>query len=726
MTVLAILAGACMTISASWACGRLALRPAGFSGVPAAIAYGTGAALLSLLVFVLSAAQLAGTWIFCAIGVALVAVWIWIERPRVAMPRATAWLIPLALFGVLYFVHALAPESSADGTYYHVAYPARYFEHGGLFRIADNMYASLSQGVEMLFLFAYAVGRHSAPALVHLSFLFALAAAMVAYGRLIEEPAAGWLAAVLVFTSPVAGRDASVAYNDVALACFAFLVFLTLELWSRDGNTRWLPVAGLLAGFCYAIKHTGVIAAPFAVGFVFWRTRSWKQASLVAAVALLPMLPWMVKNWLWVENPVAPFFNRAFPNPYMNVSTEDDYTSAMRAFGGRPISLETPLDATVRGGRLQGLTGPVFLLAPVALLGLANSTGRRLLLAGSIFLLPWLLNLGTRFLIPSLAFFALALARVVARRGTLAVAALATAQTAMALPPVVTAYCDSHAWRISDFPWRAALRLTPESEYLDSRLDTMPILRMIDANTPPDAIVYTALPLPQAYSPRTILLDYASAKANQLRDIRWSPLRVADQPVAKVELSFAPQTASVVRLRHTGDTASCPGFWSIFEMNLLRDGAPQDRSDWTASASRDPWRVDWALDGNIATRWKLWRAPSADATVTIRLPRPVEIDQVRLDTTGEPANGCVTLELARDAGGDPRRVKVAAKHSASGIDPIRVRREAGAAMRRLGVTHLLIHKDEPDAADFDANAREWGVRRVAEAGPGRLFALESK
>ena len=84
---------------------------------------------------------------------------------------------------VLYFFNALAPEISPDGSTYHLGLVARYLREHGFHRITNDLYASFSQGIEMLFLFAFAFGRHSAAAMVHFSYLLALAAMVVLYAR---------------------------------------------------------------------------------------------------------------------------------------------------------------------------------------------------------------------------------------------------------------------------------------------------------------------------------------------------------------------------------------------------------------------------------------------------------------------------------------------------------------------------------------------------------------
>ena len=60
---------------------------------------------------------------------------------------------------------------------------ARYLREHGFQPITWNIYASLSEGAEMLFLFAFAFGKHSAAAMVHFAFLVALVWQMVLYAR---------------------------------------------------------------------------------------------------------------------------------------------------------------------------------------------------------------------------------------------------------------------------------------------------------------------------------------------------------------------------------------------------------------------------------------------------------------------------------------------------------------------------------------------------------------
>ena len=89
----------------------------------------------------------------------------------------------------------------------------------------SSMYANLPQGMEMLFLFAFSFGKHSAATLVHFAFLCALPWMMLSYGRRFGMVRPFVLGAMLVFLSPVVGATGTSASNDAALACTLFGLF---------------------------------------------------------------------------------------------------------------------------------------------------------------------------------------------------------------------------------------------------------------------------------------------------------------------------------------------------------------------------------------------------------------------------------------------------------------------------------------------------------------------
>jgi len=373
---LAILFGAAFTCAVSLALGGLLLRDACRDP---GVRFVSGAAVLSLMVCALCSLGLVYPMVFLTIGIAAIGAAVRIGKQRVQGDRAQRaprpgglphmfwlWATLFGLYAVFYLANAMAPEVSPDGSTYHLGLVSRYLREHGFVRITDNMYAAMPEGVEMLFLFAFAFGRHSAAALVHFAFLLALAWQMFSYAHSRGFPVAGASAALLVFASPVCGIDGSSAYNDVAVAAIAFTLFHLLQLWNEDRNPRLAAAIGLAAGFAFATKYTAWAAVVYAVGFVALKNR--KAILPVTVCAAAAIAPWFLKNWIYLQNPVAPFYNRQFPNPYITAGFEDMYRRMLTLYDLKS-RWEIPMQVTTFG-QVSGLLGPVFLLAPLGLLAL--------------------------------------------------------------------------------------------------------------------------------------------------------------------------------------------------------------------------------------------------------------------------------------------------------------------------------------------------------------------
>jgi uncharacterized membrane protein len=87
--------------------------------------FAVGSGLFSLLILALTAAHLAYTGVFLAAGLAVILPAFRVREERLRLPdfsHGWKFLFGLILvgFGTFYFVNALAPEISPDGTAYHL------------------------------------------------------------------------------------------------------------------------------------------------------------------------------------------------------------------------------------------------------------------------------------------------------------------------------------------------------------------------------------------------------------------------------------------------------------------------------------------------------------------------------------------------------------------------------------------------------------------------------
>lgn len=742
MTVILILLGAAGTLAASCACGLLVLARTRLRldrEERWLLALPIGAACWSTAVFLLGITHMARKGVFVALIVALIVgviaaawrsgAWRSGDERREGIGRR-ARLLFAAVYGtycVLYAVHAIAPEASPDGAAYHLGLVAQYNRAHGLVPLGDNMYSNLSAGFEMLFWSAFAIGRHSAAAVVHAAFLAWLPLAMLFWARRQGAVWAGVTGGLLVFCAPVAGIDGISAYNDAGVAAVLFALFYVVTAWDgRPESSPWLE-AGLLSGFAFAIKYTAFLAVPFALAVLVLRTRKLRGAGLPGLAAAAMMAPWLIKNYCWTGNPFSPLLNAWFPNPMVHISMEQSL-AGLRRYGLADLRV-VPWEVTVHGLNLSGFFGPVFLLAPLALF-----TRQRLawVLLGAwlFFTLPYPANIGTRFLIPGIPFLALALGMRLGR-WPVAAAGVVLVHAILSWPGMMTLYCHEAAWRLDGFPLRAALRLEPEDAFLSRQLYGYTMARALERLVGPRDRVFAMNQLPEAYTTRHLTVWRQSAEGELLGDILLHGV-IGDYPPGQSRrFRFAPTSPRRLRIVQT---AGGTDLWSIHEIHALRDGKEVRLTGVTASARPNPWDAGLALDGNPVTRWRTWEPIRAAMFFELRFPEGFPpIDELRVDGSSDQWQTQIRLEALggngpSTANGTESWITIAPQPQdvTQEISSGSLRGQVAATLRQRGITHLLLADSDFGAVEIRDHASEWGVRCVYAEGGVRLYALQKQ
>ncbi|MGA7235473.1 MAG: glycosyltransferase family 39 protein [Bryobacteraceae bacterium] len=678
----------------------------------------TGAALLNLAVFFLCCIGLAYPAVFAVLGSAILYFWLKDERLRRPSLRISNYLLAavFAAYFILYFFNAMAPEASPDGSTYHLGLVGRYLREHGFHTITWNIYASFSEGVEMLFLVAFAFGKHSAAAMVHFAFLVALAWQMVLYARRSGFPPLGICAAVLIFASPLVGKDATSAYNDAGLACVAFTLFSLLQAWDEEHSAKLLIPIGLVAGFAYAIKYTGGVAIVYAIAFVAWKTRrsgEVRPALKVTFAAVLIITPWLAKNWLWVHNPLSPFFNHLFPNAFVTTWFENDYRKYLSLYG-LTSRWQIPWAVAVKG-QLVGVLGPVFLLAPIALLALRRPEGRQLLLAAAVFGSTYFENIGARFLIPALPFVAMAMMLGLANRAL--ATALALIHAVISWPALIPRYALPGSWSLYEFPYRYAMRFRPAEEYLRSHLPDYDVDGLIDRVTEPGATVFTYRAIPEAYTSRRLLVEYESA-SNHIDSLILSTGFLRDwHPTWRAGFSFPHQSLRGFRLVQT---RAGQGQWRIHELRAFNGGAQLPRAAWAVTAHPFPWGIESAVDSNPVTFWECGDPLSKGSYVEARFAFVEDADSVLLETS--PNQPELRLELdGETASGEWKHLSANPDIFTANVPDLR--RAAVEELKRRGIDYILLFESDELSKAVRDGGEAAGMEEVGQSSGARLYRL---
>lgn len=583
-----------------------------------------GTAILSSGCFLLLLGGLA-RWLAPSVLLAgLVACW-W-HRPGLPAWKQLTWWVPFAPWLALYSIHAVAPEIQPDAITYHLALPAAWLRTGQFLQPVGH-YEVMPHGLELLFAGAFSVGEHSAAKLVHFCYLVASLPLIHAIGERLglkqSRPAAA-----LYLTAPVAAVCGTSAYVDVGLVFFFLATFYLL----LEGRHGW---AGVAAGFCYAVKMTGVVAAPAAAVFLLWKRRR-REAALLLVTASLTSAPWILRACWMSGNPAAPFANHWFPNPWFHESTEAALRQHVTSYQVPPAEL--PWELALGGRRINGLLGPVFLLAPVGLVALRRSEGRLLWAAAAVATVPWWLNHGTRFILPGTPFVALTLASVLPHR----VAWIAVIVQGVACwPAVMDRWVPAGGWRLAGVPWHAALRLEPEDRYLRQSLTEYRIAAAVNKHVKPDEPLLDLVGIATAYVSAPVRGHWQYAAAERAAEALRLAATMDSSRFEQLQALWPQRKLMAIRVETLRDYAEP---WAVLELEILHgDGVLFPGSRWELDAEPNPWETPLIFDRNPVSGWRSWGPAKRGSFVEVIFPVALATTGVRI--TGLPSNGSVPLRV---------------------------------------------------------------------------------
>jgi len=241
------------------------------------------------------------------------------DPPRAPFPRPGSWVwLALALLlaaGPL--LSALGPQIGWDAEVYHLALPERYLFHGGIYLTPFSLYSAFPGHMEMFYLLALGLSGEVAAKLVHFEFgvlLFALL--YVVASR--ESRRCAVLALLFLASEPLLYKEMSWAYNDLVGPFYALFAFVGLRSWSESGERTPLLRAGLFAGACLAARYLGgAVLLSLCAALWLVPVRAPLPARVRATLGLaglsgLALLPWLVRNWFFTGNPLAPSLQALF------------------------------------------------------------------------------------------------------------------------------------------------------------------------------------------------------------------------------------------------------------------------------------------------------------------------------------------------------------------------------------------------------------------------------
>jgi hypothetical protein len=265
-------------------------------------------------------------------------------------------LLALCFIAIASVVLALRPPSAMewDVLAYHLADTKVFIANHRLAPLPTDHHSNFPMLMEMLYVVGLLLGGSALANYFHLMTLCLLVLGIIAVCARYYEAPVGFIAALILATTPLVLWEATTAYVDIAGACYSTLaVFVLLPLWdNRPFDPRSCfqcsLLAGILMGFNLGIKYLGLI--PFGLlGCLLLLRRAYLRYALIYFIAsLLVGSPWYLKNAVLLHNPVYPFYFRLFPHSlYWSLGREKAYNSEQNRFGFPHMLLHNPHEALI-------------------------------------------------------------------------------------------------------------------------------------------------------------------------------------------------------------------------------------------------------------------------------------------------------------------------------------------------------------------------------------------
>ncbi len=351
--------------------------------------------------------------------------WLGLARVFKASPYLAAGTGLLALLPLF---KALAPPgvNDWDALSYHLAVPELYARWHHMGYVPFIKHASQPFALELVYTLTAVFKTLSAAQVIHWGCFAATLLLIYELARRLAGVRAGLLAMLVFAVAPVVNWEAGIAYVDLALtwACLATLVVM-IEALEKPSPRAWV-VVGLLSGGAIAFKLSGGLwlVALAAMGlYVLLGSGKLKEAGrglvLSGGTALLLVVPWLVRSYVWTHNPVYPFLYSIFGGKHWSMEAARHYRMEQLHFGaGHSLwhFLRLPFDLTFNphfffdSASLLGSIGPLFLaLAPLVLLFTPLPSSLKYANAVALlYTLGWFAGMQQiRYLLPALAVWAL-------------------------------------------------------------------------------------------------------------------------------------------------------------------------------------------------------------------------------------------------------------------------------------------------------------------------------
>lgn len=223
------------------------------------------------------------------------------------------------LFGTLatiLLLRAAVPPYVADELIYHLTATKRFVDEGRIMPLYDISHGNMPFLIQMIYAVCLLAKADIAARLFSLAMALVTALGLYAFCARFLGPRTGIIALFAFFGAGMVVEVAVTTRIDVTLAGMLFFATYGMMVHLATKKKEWLYLSAILAGFALGIKLTAGLWIAL-LGVMYLAESLLRKKVLVAQVikqtlafsiiAAALSSPWLIKNLIWLQNPIYPF-----------------------------------------------------------------------------------------------------------------------------------------------------------------------------------------------------------------------------------------------------------------------------------------------------------------------------------------------------------------------------------------------------------------------------------
>lgn len=227
----------------------------------------------------------------------------------------------LAIYAILVFLMNFVPPFMRDELTHHLFVPKLWIAKGKIFQIPDLLPSYYPMNIDLLYVVPLYFGNDIIPKFIHYAFGLSTAWLIYAYLEKKINSFFALLGALLFLSTPVILKLSVSAYVDLGLIFFSWASFYFLIKWSEEPNhNKLLIISAILCGLACGTKYNGLIVLMILtlnvpILYLFSGNYSYsnqitalRKTFLFCSVSIIIFSPWMIKNYIWTNNPLYPLY----------------------------------------------------------------------------------------------------------------------------------------------------------------------------------------------------------------------------------------------------------------------------------------------------------------------------------------------------------------------------------------------------------------------------------